>query len=202
MTNKYSFTLLLFLILGASALTAQQTTDWASFNQTRLKKQKTAMTILGSWAVANMASGAILQTQTEGEARYFHQMNLIWNTVNLAIAGSSLLAIRRTDISTLDAAASIKAQHSLQKVLLFNAGVDVGYMALGLWYIERGKNAPTQQKTDRRKGYGKSIILQGAFLFAFDLLTVRALTKDNHRIPKLLEGLSFSGNGLYFQKWF
>lgn len=202
MIFKYLSTSLIFLILFSQALFAQSTTDWQAFNETRLKKQKTAMTILGSWAVANIASGAILQTQTEGQTKYFHQMNLIWNTVNLAIAGSSLLAIRRTDITTLDAAASIKAQHSLQKVLLFNAGLDVGYIALGMWYIERGKNASTQKLIQRRKGYGKSIIIQGAFLLAFDLLTVRALTKDNIKIPALLDGLSFTGNGFYFKKMF
>lgn len=194
--------ILICTIIFTQSVSAQTTTDWQAFNQTRLKKQKTAMTVLGAWAVANIASGAILQTQTKGEAHYFHQMNLIWNTVNLAIAGSSLLAIRRTDISTLDAAASIKAQHSLQKVLLFNAGVDVGYIMLGAWYIERGKNANTQKLINRRKGYGKSIILQGTFLLAFDLWTAKSLAKDNHKIPALLDGLSFTGNGFYFKKMF
>jgi hypothetical protein len=73
---------------------------------------------------------------------------------------------------------------------------------LGAWFIEGGKNASSQKTIYRRKGYGTSIIVQGALLIACDLLTVRALTKDNIKIPKLLEGLSFTGNGFYFSKVF
>jgi len=192
----------LLFILTTHSLLAQNALDWQTFNETRLKKQKKAMIILGSWSVANMASGAILQSTTDGEEKYFHQMNLIWNTVNFALAGSSLLMTRNKDVSNMNAAASIKAQHDLQKILLVNAGIDFGYIMLGAWYVERGKNASDTKTMNRQKGYGKSIILQGSFLLLFDAITAAALSRDNKKIPGLLGGLTFTGNGIAFQKTF
>jgi hypothetical protein len=56
----------------------------------------------------------------------------------------------------------------MQNIFIFNAGLDVGYMAIGLYLMERSKNASKNQ--DLLKGYGSSLILQGGFLFAFDLV--------------------------------
>ena len=62
----------------------------------------------------------------------------------------------------------------MQKLLLFNAGLDVGYMAFGGYLWEKGRNDGSQ----RLVGYGQSLILQGAFLMAFDL----TLFYFNHRL--------------------
>ncbi len=62
----------------------------------------------------------------------------------------------------------------MQKVLLLNAGLDVGYMAFGGYLWQRGSSEDNARLT----GYGQSLILQGAFLMAFDL-TLFAL---NNRI--------------------
>ena len=49
---------------------------------------------------------------------------------------------------------------------LFNAGLDVGYMATGAYLWERG----IRKDSRGLKGYGQSLILQGGFLFTFDLI--------------------------------
>ena len=173
------------------------------FNQDRLQKQKRAMLVLGSWAVANMAVGASLQGNATGTTKYFHQMNLGWNAVNLAIAGFGYWGVARLDLGSFDLAASIHEAHRFQKILLFNAGLDVGYMLGGLYLTERSKNTPIDKNPERLKGFGRSILLQGAFLFAFDLTTYLVLAQGNQAIPPLLEqldiGLLGSGIGLRYR---
>jgi hypothetical protein len=56
---------------------------------------------------------------------------------------------------------------SFQKLLLLNAGLDVAYFSFGLYLKERSK---TSSSADRLRGYGNSLLLQGGFLLAFDLI--------------------------------
>ena len=51
--------------------------DLYSFNENRITKQKRAMTVLGTWAIGNMAVGVGLQGSREGSEKYFHQMNIL-----------------------------------------------------------------------------------------------------------------------------
>jgi hypothetical protein len=67
----------------------------------------------------------------------------------------------------LNFAESIREHESIRRILLFNAGLDVGYMATGLYLRERANRA---ENSERLRGYGNSLLLQGAFLFTFDLI--------------------------------
>jgi hypothetical protein len=185
----------LFLTLSFSFLCAQ-TVELQHFNEVRLNKTKTAMTILGTWAVGNIAIGSVLAKKKEGEDKAFHQMNAMWNGVNLTLAGFGLYSAITADPASFGLYETFNEQQKLQKILLFNAGLDVGYMAGGLYLRERGKNTLDLEKSARYKGWGRSIILQGAFLFAFDLGTYFVLSGNNSELKGLLEGLSFSGNGV------
>lgn len=123
-------------------------------------------------------------------------MNALWNTVNLGIAGFGYYSAFKTDPASFDLYQTISEQHKIQKVLLFNAGLDIGYMATGLYLRERAKNTSNAEKALKFKGWGKSIILQGGFLFVFDVITCYAFSRDNANLIPILEGLSFSGNEL------
>ena len=201
-TMKLRFLWIMAFSLTASLVFAQSNL-LLDFNENRIKKQKRAMLVLGSWAVANMAAGAALQGNAEGTTKYFHQMNLGWNAINLTIAGLGYWGITRTDPSLFDLAQSIDGSHRFQKILLFNTGLDIGYMIGGAYLIERSKNTPIDKNPDRLKGFGQSIILQGGFLFAFDLATFLILSADNQAIPGLLGNLNFgiqpNGIGLSFK---
>ncbi len=184
----------LFLLLGlwtacctwsfAQGLTLEQ------FNQNRLTQQKRAMTVLGSWAVGNIALGLALQNSNEGQNKYFHQMNAGWNAVNLVIAGLGYWGVSRTDPAAFDLLSTINEQHRFQKILLFNAGLDIGYMVGGAYLIERAKNTAPEDNPDRLRGFGQSIVLQGAFLFVFDVTTAYVLSRTNADLGPLLSGLS------------
>jgi hypothetical protein len=185
-----------FLVI-AYAQTDSRLTD---FNAERLQKQKVSMMILGGWAVGNIALGATLASQRDGEDRYFHAMNAGWNLVNLGLATAGYLSAVKADPSALSLYESINEQHSIQKIFLFNAGLDVGYMLGGAYLMERAKN--TENKPERLRGFGKSIVLQGAFLFAFDLGAYYWQASGNSDLQPLLEGLSFSGNGVQLRLQF
>ena len=124
------------------------------------------MIFLGSWAVLNILSGSAGYLLSENDTKYFHQMNAGWNLVNLGIAGIALHGISQMDVSSLSYSESLTELQNLDKILLFNAGLDVGYMATGAWLWERG----LRKNSQRLEGYGKSLVLQGGFLFAFDLV--------------------------------
>ena len=94
-------------------------------------------------------------------------MNLAWNSVNLVIAGFGYYNALNagSDLTLLETFAE---QKGIENILLLNAGLDVGYMLGGLYLLERSKNVGKRQ--DILKGFGQSIILQGGFLFAFDVI--------------------------------
>jgi hypothetical protein len=122
---------------------------------------------LGSWSVANIISGVVGQANTSGQAKYFHQMNLIWGAVNFLIAGSGYIGTKKRS-ADLSLAASLKQQSVIEKTFLFNAGFDLAYLAGGAYFIEKGK---TNSNPEKYTGYGKSILLQGGALLLCTPLT-------------------------------
>ncbi|MBN1834374.1 MAG: hypothetical protein JW820_00920 [Spirochaetales bacterium] len=158
------------VLLGLAAIAARPAAEPVgpeAIDARRNRVNTAAMITLGSWAFANIGTGGVLSFTTDGSARHFHEMNAIWNTVNLALAGFGLAGSLRAEPSP-DLFAAIEAQHRLEKTLLFNAGLDVGYIMAGLYLTELARRKPDQ--SDRLEGYGWSLVLQGGFLFSFDLV--------------------------------
>lgn len=182
-----------FLLLGPIWLSAQSF-SLEDINLSRIQKQKSSMIVLGGWAAGNIILGLSLFPGRSGSDRYFHIMNAGWNAVNLGIATFGYLAATKADPSSFDLYQTFAENRKIQHLLLFNAGLDIGYMVGGAWLIERSKNVEKNQ--DRLKGFGQSILLQGAFLFAFDLVAFIAQTAENPKLKPLLEGLSFNGNSI------
>lgn len=135
-----------------------------------------------------IAEGAIGMNQTSGRTRYVHQMNAMWNVVNLGIAGFGYYGLQNQS-TNLSLSETIREFHNFENILLFNAGLDVGYMALGAFLWERG----LRKNSNRLVGYGQSMILQGGFLFTFDLV-LYFLSKNQSNL--LLENIQFTGNTL------
>ncbi len=144
-------------------------------NEKRISLNKNGMLVLGGWAAANIATGTAGYFLADDERwKFFHQMNAGWNIVNLALASFGYIGQAGQDPATYTWLQTIQEGEYMQKLLLFNAGLDVGYMAFGGYLWERGRNDESQ----RLVGYGQSLILQGAFLMAFDL----TLFYLNHRL--------------------
>lgn len=190
--NKISLATL-FFILSIGYCLAQQP-DLITVNESFLDKQQKSMIVLGSWALGNVVLGSIYTSGSTGSQRYFHQMNMGWNAVNLGIAAFGYYQAFRTDPSSWELAESIRQNYSLEKILLLNSGLDLAYMASGVWMMEKAKN--TSKNPERWKGFGQSLILQGAFLLVFDLATFAIHSADNHNLDNLIGQLHFSGSAL------
>ena len=152
------------------------------------------MIVLGSWAVANIGAGLSLRGSSEGSMRSFHEMNVYWNLVNLGLAGAGLFSAMNGDIEGMSLAESMGEQQKMEKILLFNAGLDVGYMLGGLYMMERSKRDGSQ----RLKGFGRSVVMQGAFLFVFDLGFFLVQNQQGKPIYNLLSHVQLTEAGLGF----
>ncbi len=181
------------LFLGFMCFAWAQSADLLPFAEQRLQKEKVGMIVLGSWAIGNIAAGTTLIGQRSGEDKYFHLMNIGWNAVNLSLATFGYLHAVQADPTDYNLQAVVQAQYRIEKLLLLNTGLDVGYMLGGLYLMERSKTAA--KNPERLKGFGKSIVLQGGFLFVFDLASY--FVHANTRSPewqRLLSNIYFDGN--------
>ena len=152
------------LILAALPVGSQGLADLEVINQTRLDYNQQGMLILGTWAVVNLILGAVASFRTSGQTQAFHRMNAYWNVVNLGIAAYGFW--QASQVAVLNFWEVLVAQQQIEKVLLANSALDFGYIALGLYLIERGRRL----EKDKWIGFGKSIVLQGAFLLLFDAI--------------------------------
>ena len=80
------------------------------------------------------------------------------------------------------------------KILLVNVGLDVAYITGGFLMKEMAKTRESKQ--DLLRGYGRSLILQGGFLLAFDIILFSVLQSKNPELMELLNTVSFSGSSL------
>lgn len=108
--------------------------------------------VLGGWAAGSVLAGALLARRAPGFAR----QTVAWGLVDGAIAAWGVRGRRRR--GPTDPA-------RLRRVLLVNAGLDVGYVAAGAWLVRDG----------RWRGDGAAVVVQGAFLLGLDATAARAL---------------------------
>lgn len=170
---------------------SQEFSALESFNQTRLDYNQKGMLILGTWAVGNMIWGGIAASQTSGQTKAFHQMNLYWNSVNLVIAGLGYWQASKETPSS-DFWQTMDAQSGIEKILLVNAALDLAYMGAGMYLKERG----LRKDNVRLIGFGQSILLQGAFLMVFDGIMYAFHHSHAQELPKIVQQISLSANGV------
>ena len=184
---------ILIAVLAISTSSIAYTQDLDAFNTERLDLTKKGMVVLGSWAVANIALSPVFVNNSSGSEKYFHQMNGYWNVVNLLVAGLGYYSATKTNPDGLTAGESLKEQQKLEKTLLFNAGLDIAYVVGGLYLRERSEN--TNDNPDRLEGFGQSLILQGAFLFVFDIVFYLAQRCHGLKLFGLVDNLALSPTG-------
>ena len=124
------------------------------------------MLTLGSFAVGNFAvSGAGYFNAEDEYTKHFHEMNVMWNTVNFGLALPGYFKAKK-NAGDWDAAEMERQQRKTQSIFLINSAVDIGYIATGIYLRGEAENRPDE--ADMFRGYGDSMVLQGSFLFAFD----------------------------------
>lgn len=192
--------LILFVAVFCMSQSARaQSTIWDSLNKRRLTINQQHLYVLGAWAGANIVQGTISASNTTGSTRYLHQMNAYWNTVNLAIAGLGIWALKMQLNQPITPAGLMKEQKTVEKLLLLNTGLDVAYIMTGLYMKEKG----LRLNNNRNTGFGNSLVLQGSFLLVLDLVQYFAHQKNGKAIQdqanKIQWGVGANGLGLSYR---
>ena len=183
------------VIIGLLSTTAfAQQTNLDKFNKEREKISKTGIKILAGYSAANIIYGSIAAGQSTGSNKYFHEMNAIWNGITLGITGIGFLTAKKE--GTLSYSESLKKQQNIEKFFLFNAGLDVAYIAGGAYLKERAKT--TTKNPLRLKGYGESVMLQGGVLLLFDGIMYAIHNRHGKFLNKMVENIKLMGteNGI------
>jgi hypothetical protein len=147
---------------------------WA--RQARITRQ------LAAWSLGSIAVGTV--TAAAGHragnpaARAFGMQTAAWGAVDLGIATFGELR-RRGRLATAEDAyadATLEAERtSLRRILLVNAGFDVGYIAAGAAGVAWALRRPADPGPHATAGHGAAVVAQGAFLLGFDSWHARAL---------------------------
>lgn len=171
--------------------------DLNSLNRKKNKITRTGMVALGSWAAGNLVYSGIATGQTSGTTKYFHQMNVMWGGINLGLAALGYMGTKNKDGLTLSE--TLKKMAGVEKTYLFNFGLDAAYVASGFYLKERSKN--TVKNAQKFKGYGESIILQGAALFVLDGVMFALHNNNSKRLHRLMgkTQVGITGNGIGLQ---
>ena len=186
--KKNIFTLFGILFFMAS-INAQ---DLTSINKDRQKLSRQGMTFLTSWAATNIAGGTTAYfLAKDREWKYFHEMNVYWNTVNLGLGISGLLMERKSK-TDLNMDQSLKAQKRVERIFLVNSGLDLIYIGSGL-AMRQLQNA---KNPERIKGYGNALILQGSFLLLFDGVEYFLHRSNGYRYKTSKLSFNFDGNSV------
>lgn len=174
---------LIVLIFTIAFYNAHAQDTLTALNFTREHIKKTGMEVLGSWAIVNLATGTVASFNTTGSTKYFHQMNAIWNIVNLGAAISGYTNAVKNTNKPLTPAESLKEQRKIENIFLINGGLDLVYIGAGVYLNNRGNN----HNDDKLKGYGSGIILQGAFLLLFDGIMYASEKSNGNKLRRFLE---------------
>ncbi len=155
------------------------------------------MAVLCGWSAANIITGAVASNTSNKELHYFHQMNMLWNSVNLTIGGLGYLAAAKEKFSNSKIVDVLHHQNKTEKLFLFNAGLDIAYITGGFYLKERSRR---QTDPDKLRGYGNSILLQGAFLLLLDGTMYAVHHHHGKKLDAVLDHfvLSAGTNGLSF----
>lgn len=180
----------MFLLLTATHCYAQDSLKTFSYSRNNITT--TGMTVLGSWAIANIGVGAAGWVNSKGgQNKYFYQMTTIWGATNLGAALLGYTGAKNNTGKQLTAAESLKAQHKIERIFLINGGLDLAYIGTGIILKNRGDNRNSAQL----KGYGSSLIIQGAFLLLFDGTMYSTHRSNGNRLRRFLEKNPIGFNG-------
>lgn len=184
---------ILFFIIFISSqyVFAQIPTD---YNKQRNDIDKKLMLTLTTWSSANIIASSIGWASAEnGEAKYFHQMNVMWSAINIGLALPGYFKARNSN-SQISLGNTFRKQSETEQAYLFNTGLDIAYVTAGFLLKSEGKhNIPKQAQFN---GFGNGLLLQGGFLFLFDLSAYIIHRHHATLLNPTLERLTMSSSGI------
>ncbi len=153
------------LALITSASAAPNDVALTRWQRAHRHTQIAGNSVLTGWAALNIAGGVAGALTIRSDARFAYQAHAAWNSVNLALGITGLVnaARRRPAASTLAQAREVNRR--AQRVFFANAMADLGYITAGVITSIVGQRVASR----RARRYGEAVIVQGAWLFGFDL---------------------------------
>lgn len=100
--------------------------------------------------------------------RAMGQQFLAWGFIDLLIARFGARQARKKEARGDEVP---KERRSIRRLLWLNTFLDVGYMAGGLHLMNKHDEV--------KQGHGRGILIQGAFLFVFDLIHALLVGRTN-----------------------
>jgi hypothetical protein len=141
--------------------------DLGAWHDARQARVEAGMGTLLGWGLVSAVGGTAGRLLTDDpRARGFWEMTAGWGLVNAGLGAISLLTFGEDAATRGSLGASLEASHKLSRTLWLNAGLDVGWMAMGGWLAERGR----RRDDPRSVGFGEAMVVQGAALLAFDVV--------------------------------
>lgn len=125
----------------------------------RLDQERTAMLLLLGWGLGSLAAGSAAALTTS-KYRDFALMNAGWGAVNAGIAAFALAGADSYTAAT-SFETVLNDEQFFNRILAVNSGLNVAYISVGFSMNYLGQKSRTRQ-------FGSAVMVQGAFLFAFD----------------------------------
>lgn len=187
--------ILVIIFISSQYVFAQIPTD---FNKQRNDIDKKLMLTLTTWSSANIIASSIgWASAGNEEAKYFHQMNVMWSAINIGLALPGYFKARNSN-SEISLGNTFRKQSETEQAFLFNTGLDIAYVTTGFLLKSEGKhNIPKQAQFN---GFGNGLLLQGGFLFLFDLSAYIIHRHHATLLNPTLDRLTMSSSGIGL-KW-
>ena len=197
---RLRYLLILLIIVFSTGVSSAQINfrDTAKeYNKQRLLINLKGMQVLGGWGIANVALGtAGYFAAKEDEWKYFHGMNAAWGLINTGIAGYGIARVKKQALERPDLNKAYQHYRQDKKVLMINMGLDAVYIGAGYYLMSLSNtdhNNPQQYR-----GFGRAVMIQGAFLLAFDNILLLSHNKYSGRWATILDEVRFTGGGLSY----
>jgi hypothetical protein len=140
--------------------------------------QRSAMPVLLGWGLGSIIAGLLWMRSPSRFARGAGNQFVAWGLVDGVIAGLALAGARRKQ-AQWQTGQITPLQHDreagqFEKIVWANAALDVGYVLGGRWLSRRFPENP------QRRGMGLGVMIQGAFLFFWDLFLALAVRRGRY----------------------
>ena len=123
-----------------------------------------SLLVLAAWGIANLVAGAFFSRRTAGQYRAFWQVALLWGAVNTLIGLPQYLDLAGPTAPPATLAGALEDALGTARLLSGAFVSDLATMLVGgllAWRtVTRG--------TERLRGWGKGLIVQGLWLAVFD----------------------------------
>ena len=183
--------ILITLVFTISCYCALAQDSLSYYNYSRNNITTGGMTVLGSWAIANIGIGAVGWANAKSdENRSFYKVTTITGLANLGAAALGVINAYGSSYG-LSKRESLHDQRKIETTFIINLALDVTYIGVGVYVTHRGDT----HNYAELKGEGPAIIVQSVFLLLFDGTMYSLQRHNGNGLRRFLEKNPITFNG-------